>query len=89
MRKNGHGIIGMKLIGQGKFTNIEDRRKSLKWVMQNNLADAVVLGMKSKEEIDEAIANINSAFMPSATDCTVFETMAAAGVQLSASAQLP
>jgi 1-deoxyxylulose-5-phosphate synthase len=63
MRKNGHGIIGMKLVGQGELKNIEDRRKSLKWVMQNNLTDAVVLGMKSKEEIDEAIASINSAFL--------------------------
>jgi 1-deoxyxylulose-5-phosphate synthase len=63
MRKNGHGIIGMKLVGQGELINIEDRRKSLKWVMQNNLTDAVVLGMKSREEIDEAIASINSAFL--------------------------
>jgi aryl-alcohol dehydrogenase-like predicted oxidoreductase len=63
MRKNGHGIIGMKLIAQGRFTDIEDRRKSLRWVMQNNLTDAVVLGMKSRQEIDEAIANINSAFL--------------------------
>jgi hypothetical protein len=62
MRKNGHGVIGMKLIGQGEFRNIEDRRKSLRWVMRNDLVDAVVLGMKSKEEIDEAIANINHAF---------------------------
>jgi aryl-alcohol dehydrogenase-like predicted oxidoreductase len=61
MRKNGHGIIGMKLIAQGQFTNIEDRRKSLTWVMQTNIADAVVIGMKSKEEIDEAILNINNA----------------------------
>jgi 1-deoxyxylulose-5-phosphate synthase len=61
-RKNGHGIIGMKLIGQGRFTDIADRRKSLTWVMKNNLVDAVVLGMKSKEEIDEAITHINSAF---------------------------
>ncbi len=63
MRKNGHGVIGMKLIAQGKFTDIEDRRKSLRWVMQNDLVDAVVLGMKSKEEIDEAIVNINGAFI--------------------------
>jgi 1-deoxyxylulose-5-phosphate synthase len=61
-RKNGHGIIGMKLIAQGRFTNIEDRRKSLTWVTRNNLVDAVVLGMKSKEEIDEAIMHINKAF---------------------------
>ena len=62
MRKNGHGVIGMKLIGQGKLTNIADRKKSLTWVMQNNLVDAVVIGMKSKEEIDEAIVHINNAF---------------------------
>jgi aryl-alcohol dehydrogenase-like predicted oxidoreductase len=61
MRKNGHGIIGMKLIAQGKFTSIEDRKKSLTWVMQNNLTDAVVIGMKSREEIDEAIMHINNA----------------------------
>ncbi len=61
MRRNGHGIIGMKLIGQGQFTSVEARRKSLTWVMQNNYADAVVLGMKSKEEIDEAIMHINNA----------------------------
>jgi len=62
MRKNGHGVIGMKLIAQGKFTNIEDRRKSLTWAMQSNILDAVVVGMKSKEEIDEAITHINNAF---------------------------
>jgi 1-deoxyxylulose-5-phosphate synthase len=62
MRKNGHGIIGMKLIGQGEFRSVADRKKALTWVMQNNLVDAVVIGMKSKEEIDEAILHINNAF---------------------------
>jgi aryl-alcohol dehydrogenase-like predicted oxidoreductase len=62
MRKNGHGIIGMKLIGQGSFKNIEDRKTSLTWVMQSDIVDAVVIGMKSREEIDEAILHINSAF---------------------------
>lgn len=63
MRKNGHGIIGMKLLAQGDFTNIEDRRKSLTWVMQSDLVDAVVLGLKSREEIDEAIMHVNNAFL--------------------------
>lgn len=62
MRKNGHGIIGMKLFAQGEFKDIEDRRKSLTWVMQSNLVDAVVLGLKSRGEIDEAIMHINNAF---------------------------
>jgi 1-deoxyxylulose-5-phosphate synthase len=63
MRENGHGIIGMKLIGEGRFTDIEDRKKSLTWVMQSNLVDAVVIGVKSREELDEAITHVNKAFL--------------------------
>lgn len=62
MRKKDHGIIGMKLIGQGQFRTVEERRKSLTWVLQSNLVDAVVVGMKSREEIDEAILHIDNAF---------------------------
>jgi predicted aldo/keto reductase-like oxidoreductase len=62
MRKGGHGIIGMKLIGEGRFRSVAERKRSLTWVMQNNLVDAVVIGMKSKEELDEAIMHINNAF---------------------------
>ena len=62
MRKNGHGIIGMKLIGEGAFKDIEQRKKSIAWVMQSDIIDAAIIGVKSKEEIDEAIKNINNAF---------------------------
>ena len=61
MRKNGHGIIGMKLIGNGDFTNPEDREKSIRFTMQSGLVDAVVIGFKSPAEIDEAITRINRA----------------------------
>jgi 1-deoxyxylulose-5-phosphate synthase len=61
MKKNGHGIIGMKMIGEGQFTNIADRKKAFTWAMQSNLVDAVVVGMKSRAEIDEAISHINAA----------------------------
>jgi predicted aldo/keto reductase-like oxidoreductase len=62
MKKNGHGVIGMKLIGEGKFKNIADRKKSLAWVMRSNIVDAVVIGLKSRKEIDETILHINNAF---------------------------
>ncbi len=62
IRKNGHGIIGMKLIGEGAFKDIEERKKSITWVMQSDIVDAVIIGVKSKEEIDEAIKHINDAF---------------------------
>ena len=62
MRTKGRGIIGMKLIGNGDFTNPEDREKAIRYVMQSNLTDAVTIGFKSPAEIDEAIERINRAF---------------------------
>jgi predicted aldo/keto reductase-like oxidoreductase len=61
MRKRGHGVIGMKLIGNGDFTDPADREKAIRFVMQSNLTDAVVIGFKSAAEIDEAIMRINNA----------------------------
>ena len=63
MRKKGHGIIGMKLIGNGDFTKAEDREKSIRYAMNCGLLDAVVIGFKSPAEIDEAIERINSALV--------------------------
>ena len=61
MRARGHGIIGMKLIGDGDFTRIEDREKSIRFAMQPGRVDAAVIGFKSTQEIDEAIMLINRA----------------------------
>lgn len=61
MHKNGHGVIGMKIIGDGDFTNPEDREKSIRFAMQPGLVDAVVIGFKSPAEIDEAIMRMNNA----------------------------
>ena len=61
MRKKGHGVIGMKLIGNGDFTDPADREKAIRFVMQSDLVDAVVIGFKSEAEIDEAIMRINNA----------------------------
>ncbi|MBN2272449.1 MAG: aldo/keto reductase, partial [Sedimentisphaerales bacterium] len=61
MRENGHGIIGMKMIGNGDFTNPDDREKAIRFAMQPGLVDAVVIGFKSNAEIDEAIMRMNRA----------------------------
>lgn len=63
MRMKGHGIIGMKIIGNGDFTRAEDREKSIRYAMNCGLLDAVVIGFKSPAEIDEAIECINSALV--------------------------
>lgn len=66
MREKGHGVIGMKLIGNGDFTDPVDREKAIRFVMQSNLTDAVVIGFKSQAEIDEAILRINNALAATA-----------------------
>jgi predicted aldo/keto reductase-like oxidoreductase len=61
MRDKKHGVIGMKLIGDGAFVNADDREKAIRFVMQSDVTDAVVIGFKSPAEIDEAISRINAA----------------------------
>ena len=61
MRQKQHGIIGMKLSGNGDFTKFEDRRRAVHFAMKCGLLDAAVIGFKSTAEIDEAIKLMNEA----------------------------
>lgn len=56
----GTGVIGMKIMGEGRFTEPEQRDASLKFVMNLGTVDAVTIGYKSTAEIDEAIERINT-----------------------------
>jgi 1-deoxyxylulose-5-phosphate synthase len=64
MRAKDRGIIGMKIIGNGEFVKAEDREKSIRFAMSLPL-NAVVIGFKSRTEIDEAIKRINAALAES------------------------
>ena len=61
MHAKGHGVIGMKLFGNGEFTNAEDREKAIRFAMAHPEIHAVVIGFKSTQEIDEAVGRINRA----------------------------
>lgn len=61
LHDNGKGIIGMKIIGNGDFTDPAVREESIRFVMGLDFVDAVVIGFKSPQEIDEAIDRINAA----------------------------
>ena len=61
VRKEGMGVISMKLVGEGRFTNREDRQASLRFAFRNAGVDCVTLGFKNPAEIDEAIENLNLA----------------------------
>jgi aryl-alcohol dehydrogenase-like predicted oxidoreductase len=60
VRKNGMGVISMKLIGEGVF-NRDDRKAAMRFAFRNAGVDCVTVGYKNTAEIDEAIENINVA----------------------------
>ena len=66
MHDKGRGVIGMKIIGDGQFVNPEDREKSIRFAMSRPELDAVVIGFKNTDEIDEAIKRMNAALAESA-----------------------
>ncbi len=59
-KSKGRGVIGMKLIGEGRFGR-EDRQKAMRFAFKNAGVDGVTVGYKSTAEIDEAIDNLNLA----------------------------
>lgn len=61
MHENGRGVIGMKIIGNGDFRDPAQREKSIRFAMACKDIDAVVIGFRSKGEIDEAIERMNRA----------------------------
>ncbi len=61
VKKEGMGIISMKLVGEGRFTNREDRQAAMKFAFNNAGVDSVTVGYKNTAEIDEAIENLNLA----------------------------
>jgi hypothetical protein len=62
LKKEGLGVIGMKLCGGGQFEHShDDRVKAMRFAFQDAGVDCATVGFKSTQEIDEAISNMNLA----------------------------
>jgi len=61
VRKGGTGVISMKLVGEGAFTDRADRQAAMRFAFQNTGVDCVTVGYKNTTEIDEAIENLTLA----------------------------
>jgi aryl-alcohol dehydrogenase-like predicted oxidoreductase len=61
VKQEGMGVVSMKLIGNGSFTNHDDRAAAMKFAFRNAGVDSVTVGFKNTQEIDEAIDNLNAA----------------------------
>jgi 1-deoxyxylulose-5-phosphate synthase len=60
VRKEGMGVVSMKLVGEGTF-NCEDRQAAMRFAFRDAGVDCVTVGYKNTAEIDEAIENLNLA----------------------------
>jgi predicted aldo/keto reductase-like oxidoreductase len=60
-RQHAMGVISMKLVGEGTFTNREDRKKAMRFAFRHAGVDCVTVGYKAPAEIDEAVENLNLA----------------------------
>ena len=59
LHEQGTGVIGMKVMGEGRFKSAADRDASIKFVFSLGTVSAVTIGYKSPAEVDEAIERIN------------------------------
>ena len=59
MHAKGHGVIGMKICGNGDFKNPDDREKSIRFAMSKPEINAIVIGFTAPEQIDETIQRMN------------------------------
>jgi predicted aldo/keto reductase-like oxidoreductase len=61
LKKENMGVIGMKLIGAGAFTQRSDRQAAMRFAFNHAGVDCVTVGCKNTQEIDEAIENLDLA----------------------------
>jgi aryl-alcohol dehydrogenase-like predicted oxidoreductase len=53
-KKNGKGVVGMKIIGEGRFRNDpEKKRESVRFALQSGCVDVLLVGCETLAELDE------------------------------------
>lgn len=58
-RKNGKGVIGMKIFGQGKHVSDEEREISLRYALKSPNIHSMTLGFENTDQIDQVVRSIS------------------------------
>ena len=62
MHDSGKGIIGMKLIGNGSFSNDSEKvDQSIRYVLGLGTVDMVIIGFEKPEQIDDYVLRMENA----------------------------
>jgi len=57
-KKNGKGIIGMKIFGEGKHVTDEERQRSIEFALTEGNIHCMTLGLESEAQMDDAIERV-------------------------------
>jgi predicted aldo/keto reductase-like oxidoreductase len=57
-RKNGKGVIGMKIFGEGKHVKDEEREQSISYALNKAKVNCLTLGLESIAQMDDAIERV-------------------------------
>ena len=57
-RKNGKGVIGMKVFGMGDLISEDQREKSLNFVIKSGNVHCMTLGLESRAQVDDAVSRV-------------------------------
>ncbi len=57
-RKNGKGVIGMKVFGMGDLVKEDQRESSLQYVIKSGNVHCMTLGLESREQVDDAVTRV-------------------------------
>jgi len=59
LRQQGKAVIGMKLVGEGRFGQSSEKRdESVRYVLSTGCVDAMVVGFEKVEQIDDFAASV-------------------------------
>jgi predicted aldo/keto reductase-like oxidoreductase len=65
LHDSGKGVIGMKLLGNGSFSNDTEKvDQSIRYVLALGTVDMVIVGFEKSEQIDDYVTRIENASMP-------------------------
>ena len=61
MHNAGKGVIGMKILGEGRIKTPERKDASLRYVLGLGTVNAFIIGFESTEQVDDALARTEKA----------------------------
>ncbi len=61
MHDRGVGVIGMKILGEGRFKEPERRDNSLRYVLGLGTVDAFIIGFETPEQVDDLVKRTDEA----------------------------